>query len=269
MGERLTFSGLWADSKASFAANSGIYLTLGAAFMFLPQLLLGLVQPEAATAAAPMAGGRGLLFLTLLFLTLLAQFFAIVPITRTVLGGGGETVGQLLRATIARLPTLLGVFAVIFAVVFVVVFAAALLAVLFGGGDAARALSGPGRGLVAVLVLLFIPLVLWLNARLMVLMPVIAAENLGAVASIKRAWGLTRGHAGKLVGYLLLIFLIVIVLSILAGALGGALGVAATAAGSGGLGAFLVNLLGAAAGAAFGLFFAIFAAHVYRRLALG
>ena len=58
--------------------------------------------------------------------------------------------------------------------------------------------------------ILFLALMLYLAARMLMTSPVASAEAAGPVTILKRSWALTRGHAGKLLGFLLL-FLVALV----------------------------------------------------------
>src|SRR5690606_37536284 len=86
------------------------------------------------------------------------------------------------------------------------------------GYDLGAAMEGamptipPAAGIpVALYILVLVPLLLWLFARLSVTTPVVVGEA-RMLGAIPRSWALTRGHALKIVG----VFLLYLVVSLVA-----------------------------------------------------
>lgn len=175
--ERLNLSALWTETRASFAANRGIYLTLGAAFILLPGLLFQVLTRDMVPAGSMRPPPDRLLPFALgVVAVVLLQFFAVLPVTRTVLAGGGVRVGDLLAEAARRIPVFLGAIVLLGLIGAVAGFV--IGAALFGIGRVAGGASG-ARAAGVALVLVLLPVIIWVNARLLTLTPVIVAEGLG------------------------------------------------------------------------------------------
>ena len=64
---------------------------------------------------------------------------------------------------------------------------------------------------------------LYLSVRLLLLVPVVAMENLGPIASIRRVFALTSGHFWRLLGFLLILMVGFFIVALTVGAVIGAL----------------------------------------------
>lgn len=107
---------------------------------------------------------------------------------------------------------------------------------------------------------------LWV--RLMMMVPIAAAEGLRSRAILKRSWRLTAGHFWKLLGFVLLMAVVFMVLTFAVTAIGGIL--VLLVAGQprpGSLGSVLLLLLGGIVSAGFAVYFNVMLAYVYRQLA--
>lgn len=95
-----------------------------------------------------------------------------------------------------------------------------VLVALVGGGGLVLAIL-LGLALVVVAILVYV--------RLVVATPALVLESLGPVAAIRRSWGLTEGHLGRLFGTLISLILVSILISLVLGIL---VGVVTAAAGT-------------------------------------
>lgn len=210
---------VWDSAVDAVRGRAGMILPIAAAALFLPSVVQTGVQRYAfEPGAAPTAGSAalGLLSLPLMLLTLWGAL-AITAITThpdTTTADAGR------RAT-ARLLPLVGVWLVLGLAAMLLVIP--LFALLVAAGVNPAAFSTPGyrpemsSGLglaVALYVLLLLGLVLWLLARLLPVVPVVLFERLG-LGAIGRAFRLTRGMGGRLVGVLML-YVVVLGVSTLA-----------------------------------------------------
>jgi hypothetical protein len=151
--------------------------------------------------------------------TLALSGFVIYVVSEAALG---DRVGiaKTWHAVKGRIPALIGVSILSF----LVIFAAAIVLLLVGALSVA--VLGPlGALLLFLLVLGFIPLVLWLYARVSLAPAAVVLERAGPLQGLKRSWALTRGgQAWRVLG---ISVLAAIVAALFAALVGGLLGVLA------------------------------------------
>ena len=148
---------------------------------------------------------------------------------------------------------------IVIAVVLGVIFAALGVGAMFTGGE--RAAATGMIGILVLILLLFIPLMLWLAARLWVMQPAMAdARSANPLFGLSQSWQLTGAHQWSLLGYLILIIIGAIVVF---GILGGIAGVIGAALGET-IGSLFVALLSGVPAGILGL---AINAGVYRTLA--
>ena len=107
---------------------------------------------------------------------------------------------------------------------------AGLLVIAIPFGIAAKAMGIPLESMQGsfppsgwLLLLLFIVVIIYIATRMMMTAPVGSAEQVGPIAIIQRSWNLTKGHTGKLLGFVLMIcvaaIVVLMVVAIVAGSL--------------------------------------------------
>lgn len=280
MQERLSLSGLWTDTLASYRRNASVFLTLAAAFLFLPQMIVGLLLQASGvefTIEQILKGARPPAWLfPVNLVVLLVQLLCIIPVTKVVLGQvhSNETVGELIADAFRRVPgfllAILWLFLLYIGVVIALALPVGLLAGFAGAGVARGAAGGAAATLGMLLLGVALGLILYLVARMSVWFAVFVVENPGPRAVVRRSWDLTRGHAGRILLIFMVVLLGVIIAAAAIGALGAALGVVGQAVGSAGAGSFLFMAVNGLFSAIATLLLYIFTAHLYRRLlALG
>ncbi|MES2753197.1 MAG: hypothetical protein V4659_00885, partial [Pseudomonadota bacterium] len=80
------------------------------------------------------------------------------------------------------------------------------------GNPAVRQPLSPGAGgAIALYCLVLVPLLLWLTARAYLLTSAVVVAEHRALGAIGRAWQLSRGSAGRIVGVILLFLVVMIV----------------------------------------------------------
>jgi hypothetical protein len=148
-----------------------------------------------------------------MILVMLAGQMAIVLLTNGWHGSVGGAIGRAVK----RLPTL--ILAALMVMVPLILIMSVVLAVvgMATGGDgqfSAASLSPAGK----LVILAGLLIVLAVGVRLLPMIVLIASEDIGAVAAIKRAVALTRGHFWKLLAFMLLATIAFVILALAAGA---------------------------------------------------
>jgi hypothetical protein len=247
---KLSITTAWNETAAFVKREAGLVFPVALGLMALPMVFFQLLTPATAEGQEPEAGLWMLLFFPLIFLSVIAT------IAISALATGHETVvGEALRRGARRFLPLVGAMLLLGACIFPLIL---ILAAIAPASPAAAALLGLAAAIGII--------ILWV--RLMLTTPVAAAETGGPIAIIKRSFALTRGHAAKLVGFVLLIFILAAVAGFALVSVGGIL--IALVAGKpepGSTGALIMLLLGALLNTVFVVYFTILVARIYAQLA--
>ncbi|NUW30099.1 glycerophosphoryl diester phosphodiesterase membrane domain-containing protein [Nonomuraea sp. SMC257] len=128
--------------------------------------------------------------------------------------GGSITAGEAWRLTRGRLPALFGMVGILVAVLLVPLVAFVLILVAL---YATRSVSGGGlAAVVLVMVLLYLPYLVFFRTKFGLAAPAVVLEGMGPVAALRRSWQLVSGDFWRVFGIMLLTSLIVgVVASIL------------------------------------------------------
>lgn len=255
---RLSISDVWDDTRAFVAREHALLLPVALASFGAASLILALAVPAPPPGQAMAEPGAWALWLIPALLLVLVGNLAICVLALR----GGVSVGEALAIAIRRLPAAAGAMLLLG----LLVGAAALATLLF----CTLLLGAMGQSWDAIAALSTLPMLapaLWLTARMMPAVPMLVAEPVGAVAALRRAFAMTRGHGLKLVAvtliygafYLLVTSLVQVVGGSLLLLLGRALGAPAA-------GALAAAVLVAAAGTVLAGGWSAFGAYVYRRL---
>jgi len=233
-----SFGAAWTATLAFLRDNISTLLPVGAAFLFLPQLLFQF-STQGVVPGDDMSGQEAVSFLLKLVALMLASVVGQVTITKLAIGRNDEsTVGSAIAASLA---------------IFVPVVVATMLqsvAVFIG-------------------TLLFIVPGLYLIGRLLFTMPVMADGENGPLTALKRSWALTDGNGFRLLAYLLVLILGFVAVTLLLGGLGAAVGVITTVAAGKpaegwGIGRWLFELFTSGVGALLSMCYIVFIAMLYR-----
>jgi hypothetical protein len=194
---------VWDRTAAFLRAHSRTLLTVAALAMFVPAVLAGLVEAAAVPAGGAVGGAGMLVRLIASVLTLWAEL-AIVA-----LAAGSASTRAALRQAGLRLPVVIG-FALLLTLAMVLLSLPAVAILGAYGFDFMAAADGEGASPSAVAaawiglyLLVLLPLLLWIGARLSLVIPVVVEERRG-LGAIARSFALTRGIAAKIIGMLLL-----------------------------------------------------------------
>lgn len=258
----LSITAAWNEAEAFVRREARLLFPIAFMLVALPTAVLQLVTPRADPGQLPPPGSW------LLFLALATVTSAIGSLALTHLAlQPGASVAEALQRGARRFIMLIG------AGILVVVGAfLALVPLILALG--AVGMAGPGAGPSAALTLLVVivaaSVALLLSARLLLVTPVAAAEDVGPIGMLRRSWDLTRPHFWKLLKFVLLILVVFVVVSMVVFLLAGMVILAlAGPPQPGSLGAFLAVLAAAALNMVFAVYVAALHARIYRQLVGG
>jgi hypothetical protein len=213
----LSISRAWDEAKAALQANRRLIVPVALGMILLPAVIASMVEPQVPAGEQPPPGLWMLLVLAMIFIMFIGQL-AMVLMVNGWRGSVGEAIGQAAR----RAPTLI-LAALMIGIVVILTFSV-ILAIGMGrsieNGDFDwSSVSGGGW----LLLCLAFAALLYFSVRLLLLVAVVAMENLGPIASIRRVFALTSGHFLRLLGFLLILMVGFFVVALTVGAVIGAL----------------------------------------------
>jgi hypothetical protein len=264
--QKLSLNDAWNETVSFVGREGRLLFPLAFMLIALPSGIVTAMMPEVAPGTLPPAGAWMIVLLVSIILGMggqIALSFLALHANRSV----GEAIGRGLR----RLPALIGaVLLVALAGAVVMLVAAALLVLLSPNLDAAAPDAEAVSGAVAILSLILIAAGLYFGARLLMMTPLAAAEDLGSVQLIRRSWALTAGHVFRLLGFMLMVIALAIVINgAFAWVSGSAIILVAGPPRSGSLSSFLILLVGAAVQTVLTVFMSVIVARVYAQLTGG
>lgn len=195
----------WQNAHASVRGNREALLAIAGVFFFLPSLAFVLLYPEPPMATQAMTPEQAWTFFETFYreslpFTLamsLAQAVGAMAILRLFAGPRRQTVGHAIAQGAVDAVVFM---ASLFAASILASIAASLVMAVFALAGV-KALAGMAAAA------LFVG-ALYLFFRLILIMPAIAVEGLrNPVLSFRRSWALTRGNAGRILLFLLLLML--------------------------------------------------------------
>jgi hypothetical protein len=257
----LSISSAWEETKALLARDGRLFGAVALALIVLPAAVMGVVDPRVdPTESAP--GWFNLLIFVVSLISLAGQLALI-----RLAFGPSVTVGGAISHGLRRLPTyflaLLLLTLAIIALLLPFLFAAVGLGMNLEGGAEAAAVSGP----IVLLAVVFAIVILVLMTRFMVAMPVASTERVGPLTILKRSWELTRGHWGKLFGFLIVFSIAALIALMAVGVVLGSLtALLFDARGPMTFGALVESLLGAIVTGALSVIFTLMLARIYVQL---
>jgi hypothetical protein len=224
----------WQQAIRLFSANKELLLILAGVFFFLPGLAsafflsdvqvqmmhdIGAIDPRDSKAMLTAVGGLYAKIGPYMLLLAVAQVAGTMAMMALLTDSARPTVGEAIRTGLARLPTVLGVGALLMlgylaaALVFVLVLG--LLAMIVGAVGGAVG-TGATMALVAVGSGAFMAFLIVAMTRLSVTLPVIVIEQVrGPLRALRRSWWLTKGNTAALLGFYLVLIVAYIVIAML------------------------------------------------------
>ncbi|MCM8557143.1 glycerophosphoryl diester phosphodiesterase membrane domain-containing protein [Sphingomicrobium sediminis] len=269
----LSISKAWDDARPIIARDGRLMFIIALATVVIPQTIMFLVAPEQTqlgmqpgTEIEPAEASGGVLLLSLV--AALINIVGSIAISYLALTRGAS-VGDGLRRGLNRLPVTILLFLLLFIVGFGI--AMVLVLALFGAslaeiGDPSTIPTPSAIGV--LLFLAFMLAAIWIGVRMMLITPVIAAEDVGPIDILKRTWVLTKGHFWRLFGFIILFAIASIVLMMVVGIIGGlAIALAFGEPEPMTLAALFTGLVGGLAGAVLTVVYSAIIARIYLQLA--
>jgi len=213
----LSISRAWDEAKAALEANRRLIVPVALGMILLPAVIASMVEPQVPAGEQPPAGPWMLVVLAMIFIMFVGQLTMVLMVN-----GWRGNVGQALGQASRRAPALI-LAALMIGIVVILAFSM-ILAIGMGrsiesGSFDVNSISGVGWLLLSLATVGF----LYLSVRLLLLVPVVAMENLGPIASIRRVFALTSGHFWRLLGFLLILMVGFFIVALTVGAVIGAL----------------------------------------------
>jgi hypothetical protein len=213
----LSIGKAWDEAKAALGANRKLIVPVALGLVLLPAVIVSMVEPRVAPGEQPPPGAWMLVGLAMVIVMLVGEL-AIVLLVNGWRGSVGDAIGKAARRT----PTF--ILAALCLLVPVIVIFSLLLAIVGVSTSATGQVDWTNFSALGWLLLLACFLVLLVLAiRLLPLMAVVACEEIGAIAALKRSFSLTSGHFWRLLGFLLLLMIAFLIVAATVGAVIGGL----------------------------------------------
>ncbi|HET9334903.1 MAG TPA: glycerophosphoryl diester phosphodiesterase membrane domain-containing protein [Sphingomicrobium sp.] len=212
----LSIGKAWDEAKAALQANRKLIGPVALGLVLLPAVIVSMVEPQVAPGEQPPAG-LWMLVALLMVLVMLVGELAIVMLINGWRGSVGEAIGKAARRT----PIF--VLAALCLLVPVVVIFSLLLGLAGVGTSATGQIDWTNFNPLGWLVLFgFLLALIYVSIRLLPLLAVVACENVGPIAALKRSFALTSGHFWRLLGFLLMLMIAFLIVALTVGAVVGA-----------------------------------------------
>ncbi|WP_265563404.1 glycerophosphoryl diester phosphodiesterase membrane domain-containing protein [Sphingomicrobium arenosum] len=207
---RLSISKAWDDARPIIARDGRLMFIVALATVVLPGTVLMTLSPgesQVVGSGVDVDASEGDALVTFLsFLFMLVSIIGSIAISYLALFRGAS-VGDALRRGLKRALVTIGM---VLLLIIPMLLLFALLVVMALGTTALanfdQAMTPDTISPAAALAIIaFVLVILWVGMRLAVTTPVIAAEEGGPVAVLKRSWALTKGHFWRILGFVLLL----------------------------------------------------------------
>lgn len=209
---------VWDRTMEFVSDNLGAVLAIVIPFIFLPAAISGVVEGPAATGEAT----TRLVLQAIVLVLALVSIFGQVALTALAIAPDAGAAAARARG-LRRLLPVIGV-TLVFALAAFVLFVPVFLILLAYGFDFVAASMGTqpqvppvAAAWVGLYVIVLLPVMLFLVARLMLIMPALVDAPIG-LGAIGRSWSLTRGLTLKLVGVIILYAIVAAFLTLGVGA---------------------------------------------------
>jgi hypothetical protein len=208
----LSIGKAWDDARSAIVANRRLITPVALGLILVPAVVSAMIEPRTAAGTEPEAG-PWMLFTLVMIIVMLAGQMAIVLLTN----GWNGSVGEAIVRSMKRLPTLM--LAALMVMVPLILILSLVLAIIGLATGADGQFSAASLSPTGWLVVLFgFVIILAVGVRLLPMIVLIASGDLGAVAAIRRAFQLTRGHFWKLLAFMLLATVAFLIVASAAGA---------------------------------------------------
>lgn len=257
---------VWDRTVAFIGDHAGALVPIALGTLVLPNALSGALEPVRAVAPLGTRALIGLVMIAAGLVTIWGQLaitaLALEPVEAR--GGALGEGGRRLPAMVGVSLTLLVAFVVVSLPLWILIYLAGMASMDMAGIQSVATGAARGRILIGVLVMAL--LLLWIGARLSVLMPVVVAERRG-LGAIPRAFALTRGLGLKMAAVILLYVVVLSIASYAAQTVfGTVLALLTGGAGSVTVASVLTALAVAVVAAIFAALASVFTAQLYRAI---
>ncbi|CAN5449559.1 hypothetical protein BH10PSE12_BH10PSE12_24310 [soil metagenome] len=255
----LSIGKAWEETVAFVKREGQLLFPVGLLFLAIPFAILMQMIPAGYMHVTP--GGAA----KLPALPGSVQIAIVVTVIITLIGTlalyalalkPGISVAEAIRLGVRRLPVLVGASALV-ALGYLI---AVVILSAFAGGLALA--LGPNVAVMLVLVVV-LPLMIFVAARLMMLNAIVIDSDMGVIASLKASWALTTGKVWRLLGFLVVVVMLTTILQMAVqavfGVIGGLIGGAETAQAS-------ADIAVAACSGVIQVYFLVMTARIYRQL---
>jgi len=213
----LSIGKAWDEAKSALLANRKLIVPVALGLILLPAVIVSMVQPRVPTGEQPPAGSWMLIAVAMVIVMIVGQL-AIVLQVNGWRGSVGEAIGKAGR----RSPTFI-IAALAYLVPMILLFSI-LLGVSGAGTSAAGQVDWTNMGSVGwLIILLFLMAFLFVSVRLLPMLAVVASEEIGPFAALKRSFALSAGHFGRLFGFVAILMIGFLILALTVGAVIGSL----------------------------------------------
>lgn len=263
----LSITTAWNEASTFVSREARLLFPLAFMLVALPMAVVGALAPQPQT---PQEVSQPGLWFGLFLAAALMGVVGNLAISTLALRPG-QSVGEAIGRGFRRFPSLLGAILLLMLAGMALFFIAAIIMVMLVPGAASSASAGVANPALAaatgLVILLLLPVLLYFGARLAPMTPLAAAEDTGPIGVLSRSWTLTRGHALKLVAFLIVIGLTAGVISFAVQAIAGLAAMAATGSiQPGTTGAFVVQLVLAAVNTVVATYITCTIAFIYAQL---
>ena len=193
---RVSISRAWDETRTFLGRERSLITPIVLAFLVVPTVAVGLIEPSAAPGQQPAGGPWVIAFGVGLFVSLIGQ----LAIMRLALGWEGR-IADVLRYAFVRIWTVLGSYLILAFFIALLSIPLVLVAGLAGGAGAVEA--GPSAGSVSILVIAFI----FVIARFVPMSALAIDGSDTPWGLLKRCWTLTRGSYWRLLSFFLVFLL--------------------------------------------------------------
>lgn len=201
---RLSISRAWEETRTRLGSDGRLITTVALAMIALPSAVSTLVSPNSGAAADGGSWEGGLITVAMSLIALIGQ----LAIIRLAIGPSVSVGGSISHAAGRALPYIASI---ILLVIGLFLLAIPLGAVLAAMGVSFERGGGPLPAGAWIPVLLFIAILVYVAARMLMTSSVASAEAVGPIKILKRSWELTRGNVGRLLAFMLLFLIALIV----------------------------------------------------------
>jgi hypothetical protein len=213
----LSIGKAWDEAKAALQSHRTLIVPVALGMVLLPAVIVSMAEPQVPAGQQPPPGPWMLIALAMIIVMMVGQI-AIVLLVNGWRGSVGEAIGQAARRT----PTFI-LAALAIGIVVILIFSLILATSTRGSIERGQfdwySVSSIGW---LMLGLAFLALLV-VSVRLLPLVAVVASENQGPIASMRRAFALTGGQFWRLFGFLLMLMVGFLIVALTVGAVIGAL----------------------------------------------